>query len=69
MQAGQERLGMQTMNQALARLHARGRIAPEQALARSPHGDELRALLGRGDSRFDEGRPGARRHPGAGAAR
>ncbi len=69
MQAGQERLGMQTMNQALARLHARGRITPEQALARSPHGDELRALLGRGASRFDAGRPGARRHPGTGAAR
>ena len=60
MQAGQERLGMQTMSQALARLHARRRITLEQALARSPHPDELRQLLGRDDARL----PAAGRAPG-----
>ena len=68
MQAGQERLGMQTMSQALARLHARRRITLEQALARSPHPDELRQLLGRDDARLPAGRPGPRRRPDAGAA-
>ena len=69
MQAGQDRLGMQTMSQALARLHARRRITLEQALARSSHPDELRQLCGRDDARRLEARPGARRHPGAGPAR
>ena len=69
MQAGQDRLGTQTMSQALARLHARRRITLEQALLRAPHPDELRQLLGRDDARLLDDRPGARRQPGKGAGR
>jgi twitching motility protein PilT len=47
MQAGQERLGMQTMNQALARLVERRMIARGEALATSPNKDELEAILDR----------------------
>ena len=68
MQAGQSRLGMQTMSQALARLHAQGRVTSEQALARSPHPDELRQVLGRDDPRRRDGRSTTRRHPGTGVA-
>ena len=65
MQIGQERLGMQTMSQALARLHAQGRITSEQALDRSSHPDELRDLLARNPPGPDD-RPEPRR---AGAVR
>lgn len=47
MQAGQDRLGMQTMSRALAQLSVRRRISPEQAVARAPHPEELRQLLER----------------------
>jgi twitching motility protein PilT len=48
MQTGQERYGMQTMNQALARLvHGRA-VSREAALLRSPQRDELLTLLERG---------------------
>ena len=65
LQAGQERLGMQTMSQALARLHAEDRITAEQALARSTRPDELRELLAR-DGRSPDGRPETRRRLHAG---
>ena len=68
MQIGQERLGMQTMSQALARLHAQGRITSEQALDRSSHPDELRDLLARNPPGPDD-RPEPRRLPRAGAVR
>ncbi|MEQ1895861.1 MAG: type IV pilus twitching motility protein PilT [Vicinamibacterales bacterium] len=48
MQAGQEKLGMQTMNQALATLYQRGLITPETALAASSNRDELRDMMVRG---------------------
>ena len=66
MQAGQDRFGMQTMSQALARLHAGGHIALEEALARSPHPDELRQLLGRDDARQPSSRGPGRWRSGAG---
>ena len=50
MQTGQEKLGMQTMNQSLARLVERRLITREAALATSSHRDELITILERGAS-------------------
>ena len=47
MQTGQEKLGMQTMNQALARLVDRRVITRDAALATSSHRDELITMLER----------------------
>ena len=47
MQAGQDKLGMQTMNQALARLVERRIVTRDVALATSSNRDELLALLER----------------------
>jgi twitching motility protein PilT len=46
MQVGQEKFGMQTMNQSLASLYQRRMITLEDALGRSPDNDELRNLIG-----------------------
>jgi len=46
MQVGQEKFGMQTMNQSLASLYQRRMISLEDALGRSPDHDELRNLIG-----------------------
>lgn len=48
MQAGQEKYGMQTMNQSLARLFERRVITREEALKRSSNRDELIMMLERG---------------------
>ena len=56
------------MSQAVARLHAQGRITSEQALDRSSHPDELRDLLARNPPGPDD-RPESRRRPRAGAVR
>ena len=48
MQAGQQALGSQTMNQALARLVAERVVSREAALATSPGRGELAAMLDRG---------------------
>jgi twitching motility protein PilT len=48
MQTGQERLGMQTMNQSLARLVERRTITRDAALATSSNREELNAMLERG---------------------
>ncbi len=48
MQAGQEKLGMQTMNQSLASLHMRKLITLESALSASSLRDELQDLINRG---------------------
>ncbi len=48
MQVGQERFGMQTMNQSLASLQLRRLISLEDALGRSSDPDELRNLIGKG---------------------
>ena len=65
MQAGQDRLGMQTMSRALARLSVRGRISPEQAVARAPHPEELRQMLERDGSPLLDGETAVR--PGRGS--
>ncbi|NOT43712.1 MAG: type IV pilus twitching motility protein PilT, partial [Acidobacteria bacterium] len=48
MQTGQEKVGMQTMNQALATLHMRRQITLDTALNASSNRDELQDLLNRG---------------------
>ena len=61
MQAGQEKLGMQTMNQSLARLVERRIITRDAALATSSNRDELITILERGA----RGRVAGRRSAGA----
>ncbi|MBP1605222.1 MAG: pilT 2 [Acidobacteria bacterium] len=48
MQAGQEKLGMQTMNQHLATLYLSGQITLETAINASSHKDELSEMISRG---------------------
>jgi twitching motility protein PilT len=48
MQMGQEKFGMQTMNQSLASLHQRRMVSLEDAMGRSPDVEELRDLIGKG---------------------
>jgi twitching motility protein PilT len=48
MQVGQEKFGMQTMNQSLASLYQRRMISMETALSRSSDLDELRNMIGQG---------------------
>ena len=76
MQAGQEKIGMQTMNQSLATLCMRRLITLSQALGHSSNRDELQDLVGRGAgvvAGAGMGRPGARpgaeRRPGVGTRR
>jgi twitching motility protein PilT len=64
MQAGQETLGMQTMNQSLARLVERRLIMRDTALATSSNRDELLTILERSGAAMGSGlrvpaRPGA----------
>jgi twitching motility protein PilT len=48
MQTGQERVGMQTLNQSLATLHLTKQVTLETALAASSHKDELMEMINRG---------------------
>jgi twitching motility protein PilT len=48
MQAGQEKLGMQTMNQNLATLYQRRIITLETAMSASSQKDELEQMISRG---------------------
>jgi twitching motility protein PilT len=48
MQIGQEKFGMQTMNQSLASLHQRRMISMDDAIGRSSDVDELRNLINQG---------------------
>ena len=48
MQTGQEKMGMQTMNQSLATLYQRKQVTLETALAASSNRDELQDLINRG---------------------
>ena len=48
MQTGQEKLGMQTMNQSLATLYLKRQITLETALAASSLKDELQQMISRG---------------------
>jgi twitching motility protein PilT len=58
MQIGQDKFGMQTMNQSLASLYAKRLISMDDALGRSSDPDELRTLI-------NEGRTLANRRPSA----
>jgi twitching motility protein PilT len=48
MQAGQEKVGMQTANQSLASLHLAGKITIETALLASSNREELQEMISRG---------------------
>jgi twitching motility protein PilT len=48
MQTGQEKMGMQTMNQSLATLYQKRLITVETALMASSNRDELQDLINRG---------------------
>ena len=48
MQVGQEKFGMQTMNQSLASLFQRRMVSLEDAMGRSPDAEELRNLIEKG---------------------
>jgi len=49
MQVGQEKFGMQTMNQCLFSLYTRRIITLEDALGRSPEPDEFKQMMGGGN--------------------
>ena len=70
MQTGQEKAGMQTMNQALATLYQTRRISMDTAIAASSHIDELREMINRGVGVSAGARPGGPRAvPGGGTVR
>ena len=48
MQTGQEKYGMQTMNQSLATLHQRKQVTLETAMTASSNRDELQEMINRG---------------------
>ncbi len=53
MQTGQEKYGMQTLNQSLATLYFQKHITLESALQRSAHPEELQDLINRGAGLID----------------
>ena len=57
MQVGQDRFGMQTMNQSLFSLFSRRLISLEDAMGRSPDPDELRQMMGTGNMPTPPRRP------------
>ena len=62
MQTGQEKVGMQTMNQSLATLYQRRAITLETAMSASSHREELQEMINRGVGVVPGaglGRPGA----------
>jgi twitching motility protein PilT len=66
MQTGQEKMGMQTMNQALATLYQQKKVTLDTALAASSNKDELQDLINRGVgvvAGAGLGRAGERRAP------
>ena len=66
MQTGQEKMGMQTMNQSLATLYQRKTITIQTALAASSNRDELQDLISRGVgvvAGAGMGRPGLTQRP------
>jgi twitching motility protein PilT len=58
MQVGQEKFGMQTMNQSLASLYQRRMVSLEDAMGRSPDVEELRNLIGQGGANKQARRSG-----------
>jgi twitching motility protein PilT len=70
MQSGQEKIGMQTMNQALQRLVERRIITRETAFNATSNKDELITMLERGSAAVHPATMAARKVPvGQGAAR
>ena len=59
MQIGQEKFGMQTMNQSLASLYQKRLITMDDALGRSSDADELRTLINSGPATATGRRPNA----------
>jgi twitching motility protein PilT len=57
MQVGQDKFGMQTMNQSLFNLHQRRMITLEDALGRSTDPDELKQMLGMTGGSMPQKRP------------
>jgi twitching motility protein PilT len=57
MQVGQDKFGMQTMNQSLFNLHQRRLISLEDALGRSTDPDELKQMLGMTGGSMPQKRP------------
>lgn len=57
MQVGQDRFGMQTMNQSLFSLFSRRLISLEDAMGRSPEPDELKQMMGTGNMPTTQRRP------------
>jgi twitching motility protein PilT len=51
MQVGQDKFGMQTMNQALANLYFKRLVSMNDAMSRSSDTDELRQIIAKGPSR------------------
>ena len=68
MQSGQAEHGMQTFNQALARLVLRGKVTRETAIEASSDAKELIPMIERAEAR-GEGRPMARSRPAGRRAR
>jgi twitching motility protein PilT len=58
MQVGQEKFGMQTMNQSLASLYQRRMVSLEDAMGRSPDVDELRNIIAQGGANKQARRSG-----------
>ncbi|MDG2050310.1 MAG: ATPase, T2SS/T4P/T4SS family, partial [Myxococcota bacterium] len=59
MQVGQEKFGMQTMNQCLASLVQKRLVSMEDAMGRSPNVEELQQLVTRGSGTVNRPRPEA----------
>ncbi|UFS69706.1 type IV pilus twitching motility protein PilT [Geomonas sp. RF6] len=57
MQVGQEKFGMQTMNQSLVAHLAKRNISIDDAIARSPDPDELKQMLSPGGAAMGQRRP------------
>jgi twitching motility protein PilT len=57
MQSGQEKFGMQTMNQSLHALYQKGQITLQSALTRSGNSDELQDMINRRSLAVAEPRP------------
>jgi twitching motility protein PilT len=57
MQIGQQKFGMQTMNQSLANLYTKRLITMDDALGRSSDPEELRTLINQGGAAPSAQRP------------
>jgi len=58
MQVGQEKYGMQTMNQSLIELYQRRLISRDEAIRRSPNLEEFSQMIARAPS----GKPTSKQH-------